>query len=156
MKIVKDAVIVERVRLADCRAGDVLDIDEKPGGNRSIGKIVLAKVKPIHGGRLQIKYRSHWVWMNRPNVVRKIDLPGDTMVKRTRKRVSTEASATMAPAHVEILDPLPTPIDGPPDDGRYLRGGGATSLDSLLTSDALGGAMAAVVTAAGGRSKRLG
>lgn len=87
MKIVEDRIVVERVPLRQCDVGDKVSFPH----NRSLsGEIIIVKIKAIPKGKIQIKYRSAYVWRNRlklklENVIQKADLPDNTVVERKRK-----------------------------------------------------------------------
>ena len=83
MKRIQHKVIKENIPLAQCKPDDDLRIYCRSGKGvvQNIGLVTLVKIKPIGKGMVQIKYRSQFSYRS---VIQKVDLPGDTMVERTR------------------------------------------------------------------------
>ena len=82
MKRIQNAEIVEKVKLLACSPGDHISIPYSACGSwKSIGSIILVKIKPLPSGKIQIKYRNRY---QRNATVQKIDIPYDILVERKR------------------------------------------------------------------------
>lgn len=84
--------IRENVLLSICGEGDVLHFKSDAP---IWGTMTLSKVKPIPGGKLQIKYRSGTSTTGR---IQKTDMPGDIRVERERVPVTKQDFAILARA----------------------------------------------------------
>lgn len=94
MKIVKDRIVVEKIPLRECEAGDTIYF---PYGTFVTGGIIIVKIKTIPKGKVQIKYRSGFKWqrnikLNLDNVIQKVNLPAGTIVERKRKADHREST----------------------------------------------------------------
>lgn len=170
MKRVTDAIVAERIAVADCSPGDDVDIRHSPGKSwKTIGRCTLVAVKPLPGGGHQIKFRGR----STGATVRKVDLPAGIMADRRRKATADDVArangcraprptttpipATELPTHaVEILPPAAvTPFDGVPADrqrahDRYGYGVG------VHLGEFLCGALANAAIEAGCTLRRIG
>lgn len=82
-----ERIITEKLPLAQCVAGDDIDIRYSHNGSwKSIGRGTLVKVKPLPKGGHQIKFRSAW---GRKATIQKHDIPAGVVVER--RRPATEA-----------------------------------------------------------------
>lgn len=97
---------VHRVRLDRCSPGDRLSVDHVlKGHSREIGDVVISKIKPIPGGRVQLKYLAG----PSGSKVLKLDLPGDLAVVRRSRSGSA-------------VRPSPKPATYPGDQRRLAEG----------------------------------
>lgn len=87
-KIPPKRLVTETVRIDACRKGDEVDVSfTQKGHYNSVGRIVVSKIKPIPGERVQVKYVQRY---SSSKKVMKTDLPADFMVERTREAVETD------------------------------------------------------------------
>ena len=172
MKRVTDAIVEERIAVADCSPGDDIDIRHSPGKSwKTIGRCTLVAVKPLPGGGHQIKFRGR----STGATVRKLDLPAGVMADRRRKATADDVArtngfraprptmtpipATELPAHaVEILPPeAVTPFDAVPADRQRPRDGYKYGYGTgVRLSDMLSGALAGAAIEAGCTLRRIG
>lgn len=87
MRVIKDRIITETVCLLDCEPGDIISFQSRfcTKANSVSGDIVIVKIKKIPKNKIQLKYKSSWVWRNRENTVQKIDVSDKVYVRRRRK-----------------------------------------------------------------------
>ena len=87
--------MTNKVRIADCQAEDMVQVDYRPNGSwSSVGIICLKKIKPIAKGRVQIKYKQRYGG----TTIRKIDLPADTLVTPYVEKTRAAPVVKAAPA----------------------------------------------------------
>ena len=93
-------IVVESLRIDRCDRDDDVVIPCGPKGSpRAYGRVLLAKVKPIAGGMVQIKFRT----TSLGSTVRKADLPADLVVERTRRATGADAPDAGAPERAEAV-----------------------------------------------------
>lgn len=86
MRSVRDRIVTESMRLDACGKGDDVRIPYSPNGSwKSVGRVLIEKIKPLPKGLVQIKFRD----TSPGSTIRKMDLPADVVVER--RRLATEA-----------------------------------------------------------------
>jgi hypothetical protein len=93
MKQVRDKLIKEDILLSKCKKGDEVRIGSFTGPKpfRSVGDVILEKVKIIPSGRIQIKFRKrNWTG----STIQKLEVPVTFVVERTRKWVASDGEGT--------------------------------------------------------------
>lgn len=160
-------IVTERVRLDACAREDDITVRTGPG-SIWLGQVAIVNLKPIAGGRLQMKYRKRF----QPGAtVRKIDLDAGVIVEREREAVEADGPEAGVPvpqtAIVDGVRYVSTDPDvdigqsiemaqveramrtlGPLDPGSYLSGllGALQSTQSAISLPAI---------LSGGASRRL-
>ena len=96
-------IVEETLRLDACAPEDVIDVSYSIHGSwRSIGRVVLKRIKPLAKGRVQIKYHD----TPAGSKVQKIDLDAGLMVKRRRKPVEADGPGA------GTIEPQTARVDG--------------------------------------------
>jgi hypothetical protein len=108
-------LVTETVRIDACRKGDELDVSfTQKGHYNSVGRIVVSKIKPIPGERVQVKYVQRY---SSSKKVMKTDLPADFMVERTREAVEADGPGAGKPeVRTAMHEGIPYRAIDPEDD----------------------------------------
>lgn len=114
-KIPPKRLVTETVRIDACRKGDELDVSFTHKGHyNSVGRVVVSKIKPIPGERVQVKYVQRY---SSSKKVMKTDLPSDFMVERTREAVEADGpGAGTIEVRTAVHDGIPYRAIDPEDD----------------------------------------
>lgn len=114
-KIKPKRLVTETVRIDACRKGDEVNVSfTQKGHYNSVGRIVVSRIKPIPGERVQVKYVQRY---SSSKKVMKTDLPADFMVERTREAIEADGPGAGTPEiRTAMHDGIPYRAIDPTDD----------------------------------------